>query len=701
LIRRDPGERTSPVFLVERLNECEQFLGFLQMLGCRASKICGGVEMAKPARLFKESTPGAKPSGSRMLSILALVFMGLAIVLVSCVLTAPVTRSVTAASSKAPAAAVPPPASSYDAHLVPGPIALPSGFMRSVKDFGAVGDGVADDTAAIQKALNEGRSDPAQDYYGRPSALYFPAGTYLVSDTLHWVGCCMTLQGAGSSTSIIRLAPGSHGFGDKNNKRSLIFTPQGTESFHQNLWDLGLQIGGNNAGATALNYVSNNSGSVHNVRISSDDGNASTGIDLTRQFAGPLLIKNVEIRGFDVGIDLLNSEYSITIEGIALAHQNQVAIRNTHQNLSILGMQSDNSVPAILNYGGFVVLLNAVLSGGISSTAAIQTDSTFYLRNVSSSGYATTLHDISKPGSNDIPGTIAEYLVGTPQALISTPQATSLKLNIADTPSYSDSSLSNWAAFHPAWYGDTSTLQALLNSGASTIYFPFGTYFSYAEAAVTVPDSVKRIVGFSSIMNGSPEGPNGGGVRFVIHSNSSVPLIIEQFGYGMKIEHDGQRPIAIKDGLFKYVSSPGAGNLFLEDVELGSPTGGPVVFQAGQQVWARQFNVENSGPKISNHGGSLWVLGIKTEQAGTVIDTRTGGQTEVLGGLLYPATAVPPTDAAFRSTNAQVSYMYTEAVHCPGCGYSIQVIETRGANTVQLRSDPSAFYRLPLYVGFH
>src|SRR5579862_65397 len=232
--------------------------------------------MAKPTDLLKESANGAKPRGSRLLPIVALVSLGLAVLLVSYVLMTRTTRSVTAASSGAPTATLPPPSTYYGAHLVPGPIALPFGFMRSVKDYGAVGDGVADDTAAIQKALNEGRSDPALDYYGRPSALYFPAGTYLVSDTLHWIGCCMTLQGSGSSTSIIRLAPGSRGFGDKNNKRSLILTPRGTESFHQNVRDLGLQIGGNNAGAIALNYVSNNSGAVYNVRITSDDGNAST-----------------------------------------------------------------------------------------------------------------------------------------------------------------------------------------------------------------------------------------------------------------------------------------------------------------------------------------------------------------------------------------------------------------------------------------
>lgn len=55
---------------------------------------------------------------------------------------------------------------------------------RSVKNFGAVGDGVADDTAAIQKAydtLSDGK-DSLQD--ARSRVVYFPPGRYRITQTL-------------------------------------------------------------------------------------------------------------------------------------------------------------------------------------------------------------------------------------------------------------------------------------------------------------------------------------------------------------------------------------------------------------------------------------------------------------------------------------------------------------------------------------
>lgn len=53
---------------------------------------------------------------------------------------------------------------------------IPSRLFSSVRDFGAIGDGHSDSTKAINKAL-------AANAYRRVT--YFPAGTYIVTDTIH------------------------------------------------------------------------------------------------------------------------------------------------------------------------------------------------------------------------------------------------------------------------------------------------------------------------------------------------------------------------------------------------------------------------------------------------------------------------------------------------------------------------------------
>jgi glucan 1,3-beta-glucosidase len=59
--------------------------------------------------------------------------------------------------------------------------------FRNVKDFGAVGDGVTDDTAAIQDAISSGgRCAPGScaSTTVTPAVVYFPAGTYLINASI-------------------------------------------------------------------------------------------------------------------------------------------------------------------------------------------------------------------------------------------------------------------------------------------------------------------------------------------------------------------------------------------------------------------------------------------------------------------------------------------------------------------------------------
>ena len=65
----------------------------------------------------------------------------------------------------------------------------------SVKDFGAVGDGVADDTVAIQAAVNSVSSG---------GQVYFPSGTYQISSAISLPSAAVVLKGASRWTTRLR-----------------------------------------------------------------------------------------------------------------------------------------------------------------------------------------------------------------------------------------------------------------------------------------------------------------------------------------------------------------------------------------------------------------------------------------------------------------------------------------------------------------
>jgi hypothetical protein len=69
----------------------------------------------------------------------------------------------------------------------------------SVKDFGAVGDGVADDTAAIQAAIDS--------FASGQGTVYFPKGTYLVASTITIDQDRVNLIGAGQWVTQIKFQP--------------------------------------------------------------------------------------------------------------------------------------------------------------------------------------------------------------------------------------------------------------------------------------------------------------------------------------------------------------------------------------------------------------------------------------------------------------------------------------------------------------
>ena len=102
--------------------------------------------------------------------------------------------------------------------------------FATVKDFGAMGDGITDDTAAINRALYQLYCREVNPAIRR--SLFFPAGVYLVTGTIN-VPPYATLQGEGPKNSIIQMAAAS----------SATYVVQTSDSLQQT----GIGIGTNGA----------------------------------------------------------------------------------------------------------------------------------------------------------------------------------------------------------------------------------------------------------------------------------------------------------------------------------------------------------------------------------------------------------------------------------------------------------------------
>ena len=202
------------------------------------------------------------------------------------------------------AAETPPPGASFDAKADIRFPACNAVVDISKAPYSAKGDGVTDDTAAIQKALF--------DLMGQHKILYFPNGTYLISKPLVWSKKNSNkqdawgfnfLQGQNPVETVIRLKDST--FTDVKSPQSMMWCGGfgSADWFHNYIQGLTFSVGKGNPGAVGLQFYSNNTGAVRDVAVVSDDGEGFIGLDLGhRDMNGPLLVKNVRVKGFATGI---------------------------------------------------------------------------------------------------------------------------------------------------------------------------------------------------------------------------------------------------------------------------------------------------------------------------------------------------------------------------------------------------------------
>ena len=593
--------------------------------------------------------------------------------------------------------------------------------------------------------------------------IYFPNGTYLVSDTISYsmeefrnilgsirnleMNCQLRFFGQSRDGVVIKLQDNCKGF-EFGNDRPVIDFMRGEQSniaMTNMLENLTIDIGSGNPGATGIRYFANNTGAIRNVKIMSSDpdfrGHTGLSILHTKITAG--YVKNVEIIGFQYGIRVASRYLYSTFEHITLKHQRRWGFLVEGNMVAIRGLYSENFVPALRVDGqtANVVLTDARLVGGNPLDCAVNyMFGHLMLRNVQTEGYETALSSRwGRAPESARQGYIEEFVAYGPKTLFEGEDKRSLNLQVEETPEVAWDSVEDWVSVNE--FGakgdgvtdDTEAIRQAFRSGKPTVYFQPGRYL--IDDVIEIPATLHRInFMYADIASGPKLEQRKHTGAFLIKERTEEPIIIEDLfawekfkGFITLVEHACTRTVVFSDVHVQaasiYFNTVPGGKVFMENTGCtigGIPGAGsrqeplpsedwnaysretPCFYFKGQEVYCRNLNPERSLHEVVNDGGKLWVMGCKTEEEGTAYETYNGGYTEVLGAGF--AVGMKKQNPAIINDNSNVS------VYAQTCGLSISqqwpiaVREIRGEEIRELyKEDMPVLYAenyvIPLYVG--
>jgi hypothetical protein len=509
--------------------------------------------------------------------------------------------------------------------------------------FGAKGDGVTDDTDALNRAIARG------------GIIYLPNGVYLVSDQLHYsagarVPSRTTLQGQSVKGTIVKLRDRTPDFTDPRSPYAVVWTSHfPPQAFQIHVRNLTVHTGVGNDGAIGVQFYANNQGSIEDVRVQSGDGSGVIGLDLGfDNDQGPMLARNIQVEGFDTGVRCARQTTVTTLENISVRGQKKVGFLNDMHCVAMRGFTSRNACVALAarDSAAYTAVIDSRIEGadGNAAPAAIANEGGMFLRNVKVAGYKLAMQNKAAKDGQDLAELPAEWTSHPVARLWDDSPTTSLNLPIKDAPQVPWGPLDTWVSAKAAGptvketgavsrgqkvtYQEWSdSIRKAFEAGKPTVYFPKGNYI--VEGEIRVPAHVRRIIGLGSTFD-----RDRGKVTFVVEDGDQ-PLRFDRWDWNyshVRILHKGKRPVVIANTLGShYEPLAGAGDVYFDDCCQGG-----LEFVKGQHVYMRQFNPEyGDKPKLINSGADLWILGIKTEGYSTMIVTRDGGRTEIIGGMAY------------------------------------------------------------------
>jgi len=296
------------------------------------------------------------------------------------------------------------PENSSSSGMHDGDIAVMHIIKRSdwvdVKAFGAKGDGVHDDTSAIQQALNRLKTDRTK------SGVYFPAGTYIIKETLTIGGGLLgkTIVGHGKDTVIK--------WEGSTNKPMLISKGAGYSSYKGLTWDgnnvasIGILHHSNSIFETFMEHYNEAFRNLRQAGIEVYGGSASGDLAAAEAYVHNCLFDNTHY-GLNIGTNLYNA-YDWVIDQCEIRN-NKIGIRAPKGQFFVYNTHFyNNSETDILAQNG--VYIRRVTS---EKSYMFYKDNTF-----SSAGIMATFEDIHVDGWTNPRGIAIDYGYRGPMMLV-------------------------------------------------------------------------------------------------------------------------------------------------------------------------------------------------------------------------------------------------------------------------------------------
>ncbi len=234
--------------------------------------------------------------------------------------------------------------------------------VYNVSDFGATGNGTTDDKTAIQNTINA-----AQNAGG--GEVFFPAGTYLISDTLTISADNIVLRGASWAAQVLASATWTSG-----HYMLVVQAPSGAYNFRYGFRAYDLFFNGQNtAGVNGLDLQSVYASVVQNIRIRYVVGTNILYDGATNQFGAYNYLINCQITdggAAAVGVATNDSEW-LTIIGCNFGYFNGgtgVCVFLKNLNCRVIGTSFDNNDIAVhCQYAGRNLIANCQFDRGYTN----------------------------------------------------------------------------------------------------------------------------------------------------------------------------------------------------------------------------------------------------------------------------------------------------------------------------------------------